>query len=171
MRSLRLLQTGLLLLLLTGCAGYQLGPTNGVNAGEKSIRINPFSNQTLEPRLGDAVTTALRRNVQNDGTYHLSTHGDADIVVTGVLTRFTRHELSFVPKDVLTVKDYRIMVTAQVTAREVTSGKIIFEKKDVTGYTLVRVGSDLSSAERQAVPLLADDLAKNVTAMLVDGSW
>ena len=107
MRSLRLLRAGLLLLLLTGCAGYQLGPTNGVNAGEKSVRINPFSNQTLEPRLGDAVTTALRRNVQNDGTYHLSTHGDADIVVTGVLTRFTRHELSFVPKDVLTVKDYR----------------------------------------------------------------
>ena len=63
------------------------------------------------------------------------------------------------------------MVTAHVTAREVTSGKIIFEKKDVTGYTLVRVGSDLSSAERQAVPLLADDLAKNVTAMLVDGGW
>jgi hypothetical protein len=108
--------------------------------------------------------------VQNDGTYHLSTHGDADIVVTGVLMRFTRHELSFVPKDVLTVKDYRIFVTAQVTAREVTSGKIIFEKP-VTGYTLVRVGSDLASAERQAVPLLADDLAKNVTAMLVDGSW
>jgi hypothetical protein len=170
MRSLRLLQGGLVFLLFTGCAGYQLGPTNGVKAGEKSIRINPFSNQTLEPRLGDAVTTALRRNVQNDGTYHLSTHGDADIVVTGVLTRFNRHELSFVPKDVLTVKDYRIFVTAQVTARE-ASGKLIFEKKDVTGYTLVRVGSDLSSAERQAVPLLADDLAKNVTAMLVDGSW
>jgi hypothetical protein len=170
MRSLRLLQGGLVFLLFTGCAGYRLGPTNGVNAGEKSIRINPFSNQTLEPRLGDAVTTALRRNLQNDGTYHLSTHGDADIVVTGVLVRFNRHELSFVPKDVLTVKDYRIFVTAQVTARE-ASGKIIFENKPFTGYTLVRVGSDLASAERQAVPLLADDLAKNVTAMLVDGSW
>jgi hypothetical protein len=170
MRPLRLLPVGVVLLLLTGCAGYRLGPTNGVSAGEKSIRINPFSNQTLEPRLGDATTTALRRNLQNDGTYHLSTHGDADIVVSGVLTRFNRHELSFVPKDVLTVKDYRITVTAQVTAREVSTGKVIFDKP-VTGYTLVRVGSDLTSAERQAVPLLADDLAKNVTAMLVDGAW
>lgn len=157
-------------MFLAGCAGYQLGPTNGVSAGETSIRISPFSNQTLEPRLGDAVTTALRRNLQNDGTYHLSTHGDADIVVTGVLTRYNRHELSFVPSDVLTVKDYRVTVIAKVTARDARTDKIIFDK-EVTGYTLVRVGSDLTSAERQAIPLLADDFAKNVTAMLVDGSW
>ena len=170
MRSLRLLSAGLLLLIFTGCLGYQVGPTNGLSAGGKSVRITPFSNQTLEPRLGDAVTTALRRNVQNDGTYHLSTHGDADIVVTGVLTRYTRHELSFVPSDVLTVKDYRVTVNAQVIAREVSTGKVLFTNS-VTGYTLIRVGSDITSAERQAIPLLADDLAKNVTAMLVDGSW
>jgi hypothetical protein len=169
MRSLRLLAAGLLL-VLTGCLGYKVGPTNELSAGGKSVRINPFSNQTLEPRLGDAVTTALCRSVQNDGTYHLSTHGDADIVVTGVLTHYTRHELSFVPSDVLTVKDYRVTVNALVTAREVSTGKVIFTNS-VSGYTLVRVGSDITSAERQAIPLLADDLAKNVTALLVDGSW
>ncbi len=170
MRFFRLLAGCAALLLAGGCAGYQLGPTNGLAAGEKSIRITPFSNQTFEPRLGDAVTTALRRNIQRDGTYHVATHGDADIVVTGTLTRFNRHELSFVPNDILTVRDYRVSVTAQVTARDVSTGETIFDKP-VTGYTLVRVGTDLSSAERQAVPLLADDLAKNVTALLVDGSW
>jgi hypothetical protein len=40
-----------------------------------------------------------------------------------------------------------------------------------TAYTLVRVGSDLTSSERQAMPVLADELAKNVTDELVDGSW
>ena len=39
------------------------------------------------------------------------------------------------------------------------------------GMTLVRVGPDLQSTERQALPLLATDLANNVTALLVDGSW
>jgi hypothetical protein len=124
----------------------------------------------MEPRLGDALTTALRRELQRDGTYHLSTHGSADIVVTGVLTRYRRHELSFVPKDVLTVKDYRVTATAQVVARDLRSGKVLFDKP-VTGYTLVIVGSDLTSSERQALPLLAEDLAKNVTELLVDGSW
>src|SRR5262245_19105626 len=117
MRLLRLSFCLVCLLCFSSC-GYRLGPTNNLAAGEKSIRISPFSNQTLEPRLGDAVTTALRRQIQRDGTYHLSTHGNADIVVTGVLIRYRRHELSFEPNDVLTVRDYRVNVTAQVTARE-----------------------------------------------------
>jgi Lipopolysaccharide-assembly len=157
-------------LVAGGCAGYRLGPTNGLAAGEKSIRVNPFSNQTMEPRLGDAVTTSLRRNLQLDGTYRLSTRGRADIVVSGVLTRYVRHELSLVPNDVLTVSDYRVSVTAQVTARDAVTGRVVLDRP-VTAYTLVRVGSDLPSAERQAMPLLADDLAKNVTALLVDGTW
>jgi hypothetical protein len=37
--------------------------------------------------------------------------------------------------------------------------------------TLIRVGSDLTSAERQALPLLAADLARNITALLADGTW
>jgi Lipopolysaccharide-assembly len=155
---------------LCGCAGYHLGPSNGLAAGEKSVQVNPFANQTMEPRLGDAVTTELRRSLQHDGTYRLATHGGADIVVSGTITLYNRHELSLVPKDVLTVSDYRVTVTAQVTARDVGTGKVIFEKP-VTGYTLIQVGSDLTSSERQAIPLLAEALAKNVTALLVDGSW
>ncbi|HLP76401.1 MAG TPA: LPS assembly lipoprotein LptE [Candidatus Paceibacterota bacterium] len=170
MRFLRLALVGLAAIALGGCAGYRLGPTNGMEAGAKSLQLTPFSNQTMQPRLGDAVTTALRRNLQRDGTFQLSTHGDANIEVTGVLTRYDRHELSFVPRDVLTISDFRINVTAHVTARDRTSGKTLLDR-DVTGYTLVRVGADLTSAERQALPVLADDLAKNITALLVDGSW
>ena len=158
------------LMLASGCAGYRLGPTNDVAAGAKSVQVNVFSNKTLQPRLGDALTTALRLNIQRDGTFHLATHGSPDIILTGVITAYERRELSFVPNDVLTVQDYRINLKAQVTATEASSGKVLFDRP-VTGYTLVRVGSDLTSAERQAMPLLADDLAKNVTALLVDGSW
>lgn len=156
-------------IFLAGCAGYKLGPTNGTIAGEKKVQITPFLNHTLEPRLGDAVTTALRKRVGQDGTYRLATHGGADIIVTGVLTHYDRHELNFVPHDVLTVQDYRVSVTARITALNVTTGNATTWTN--TAYTLVRVGSDLTSSERQAMPVLADSLAKNVTDLLVDGSW
>jgi hypothetical protein len=161
---------GASLIACGGCASYKLGPTNGLTAGEKALQIHPFSNQTLEPRLGDALTTALRHETQRDATFRLATQGDGDIIVTGTLTAFERHELSFVPKDVLTVSDFRITATAQVTAREIRTGKVILDRT-VKGSTLVRVGSDLTSAERQALPLLAEDLAKNVISLLADGSW
>jgi hypothetical protein len=170
MLPLRTFLLSLVLALTSGCAGYRLGPTNGVQAGSKTVQLAPFSNQTLQPRLGDAVTTALRRNVQNDGTYRLATDGSADIVITGTLTDYDRRELSLLRNDVLTVSDFRVNVRAHVTAKDRASGKVLFSR-EVTGYTLVRVGLDLTSSERQALPLLADDLSKNILALLVDGSW
>jgi hypothetical protein len=160
----------LLGLWLTGCAGYQLGPVNGVAAGEKSVTINPFINQTLEPRLTDAVTSQMRQELQRDGTYKLSSKGDADIVVNGTLTSYQRQEVTLVSSDVLNVQDFRLSLTAHVVARDRATGKEILNQP-VTGYTLMRVTSDLPSAERQVMPLLAGDLAKNITALLAEGKW
>jgi hypothetical protein len=155
---------------LTGCAGYRLGPTNVEAAGAHSVQINPFINKTLEPRLNEYVIISLRKNLQQDGTYKLDTHDEGDIIVSGVITSYSRAELSVQLNDVLTVQDYEIRMTAQVTARQRSTGKIIFNRP-VIGRTALRVGLDLTSAERQAIPLLADDLAKKTTALLVDGTW
>ena len=118
-------------MLLAGCAGYHLGPVNGAVAGEKSIEVLPFNNQTLQPRLGDAVTQALREELQTDGTYHLATRDPGDVVVTGVITSYNREGLSFLSTDVATPQNYRVDVTAHVTARERNTGKVLLDK-DVT---------------------------------------
>ena len=155
---------------VVGCAGYRLGTVNGEVAGTKTVQITPFSNETLEPRLTDAVTTALRRRLQQDGTYRLSTHGDADIVLTGSITKYTRGEISLNPEDTLTVRDYRITITAMVTARSRSTGQLLFSEP-VSGYTTARVGTDMVSAERQALPLLADELSKKAVSLLAEGKW
>lgn len=157
-------------LLFTGCAGYQLGPVNGLAAGEKSLQVRPFINQTPQPRLTDYVTSQMRKEVQRDATYQLATHDDGDIIVTGVLTKYERLEITLASNDILTVRDYRLSLTAEVTARDRSTGKVILQAP-VTGYTLIRVGTDLVSAERQAMPLLAGDLAKNMVALLAEGKW
>jgi len=160
---------GLLLVGIGGC-GYRLGPTTGLRRLDKSVQVIAFSNQTLEPRLTDAVTSQLRKQIQRDGTFRLATQEDGDIVVSGTITRYQRGELSFNPGDTLTVRDFRLIMSARVIARERSSGKLLLDKP-VSGYTIIRFTSDLPSAERQALPLLAGDLAKNVTSMLADGTW
>jgi len=156
--------------LLAGCAGYHLGPVNGGVAREKSIEILPFNNQTLQPRLGDAVTQALRERMQVDVTYRLATQGAGDVVVSGVRTRYHRQGLSFLSKDATTTENYRVDIVAHVVVRERATGKLLLEK-NVTAYTLVNVGTDLASSERQASPLLAEDLARNIAELLTDGAW
>ena len=170
MRFLCWLLACLAVLGTSGCAGYRVGPVNGLPAGEKSVEVQPFANQTLEPRLGDAVTAQLRKQLQSDGTYRLASPHAGDIVVSGSVVRYHRHEASFAAHDILTVRDFRIELTAQVTARERSTGKVIFDEP-VTGKTLIRVTSDLTSSERQALPLLAADLARKVTELLTEGSW
>lgn len=153
-----------------GCAGYRLGPVNGVAARTKSVQIVPFNNQTLEARLGDAVTAQLHKQLQRDGTYQLATRDDGDIVVSGTITRYIRQEVSLSSSDVLTARDYQIEMIAQVTARERSTAKVLLDRP-VSGVTLIRVTTDLTSTERQALPLLAADFARNVTELLAEGSW
>jgi hypothetical protein len=161
----------ILVLPLAGCAGYHVGPVNpNIRAGAQSIEIAPFNNQTLQPRLGDAVTQALRERIQSDGTYRLATHDAGDIVVTGIINGYSRQPVSFLSSDVTTAKNYRIEVAAHVTARERASGKILLDK-NVNGYTLTQTGTELFEAERQAMPVLAENLARNVVEQLTEGSW
>ncbi len=156
--------------LSSGCAGYRLGPVNGVAAGDKTVQINPFPNRTLQPRLTDAVTAQLRKELQRDGTYRLASHDDGDIIVSGEILRYDRTEVTLSPSDILVVQDFKLTLTAKVTAVQRGSDKPFLDQT-VSGYTLVRVTSDLTSAELQALPLLAQDLARNVTALLAEGKW
>jgi hypothetical protein len=171
MRPLNLFAICVAAILSAGCAGYHLGPVNSnVVAGAKSIEIVPFNNQTLQPRLGDAVTQALRERMQTDGTYRLATRNPGDIVVTGVITSYRREGVSFLRTDVATAENYRVEITAHVMARDTATGKVLLDK-NVNGFTLVQVGTDLTDAERQSLPLLAEDLARNITALLTEGAW
>lgn len=157
-------------LLPAGCA-YHLGPTNGEVAGARSVQIAPFYNKSPEPGLGDYLMNSLRKAMQRDSTYRLATHaGEGDIVVTGTILTFQRHELSFVAKDVITVQDYELLVSAQIIARERGTGKILIDKP-IRASTTLRAGADLTSSERAAMPVLAENLARAAMAVLVDGTW
>jgi len=92
------------------------------------------------------------------------------VVVTGNIKSFQRVGLSYLNTDITTTANYREQVVAHVVARESGSGRIVLEK-DISGYTLLNVGTDMSSADRQAQSLLADDLARNITLALTEGGW
>jgi hypothetical protein len=157
------------LAMLNGC-GYRLGPSNGQIARSQSLAVEPFINKTAEPRLTAAVTQSLRKSIQQDGTYRLNTQGDSDVVVTGTIVEYLRSGVSFKPEDLITPRDYYVTMKARVRAVQRSSGRVLLDR-EVTGRTTVRVGEDLVSAERQALPLLADDLAWHATSLLVDGEF
>ena len=169
MRALKIFLPALAAVALAGCATYHLGPVMDGNS-DKTVEVMPFNNQTLQPRLGDALTQALRERFQTDGTYHLATHGSGDIVLTGVVRQYQRVGMGYSSVDAFTPENYRVEIIVHVTARERSTGKALIDR-DVKAHTLVHIGSDLASAERQALPLMAEDLARNITELLTGGAW
>jgi hypothetical protein len=160
----------LLAVVCSGCAGYKLGPTNGVAAGSRTVKFAPFANKTQVPRITEYMSSALRKQLQNDGTFRLETSGSPDILVTGEITKFDRIGLSYQAGDVLTPQEYTITMTARVKAMNVSTGKIYIDRL-VNGTTFLRIGDDETSVERQTVPILTDIVARNAISLLVDGAW
>ena len=169
MRALKIFLPAVVAFALAGCASYHLGPIAD-KGGNHSVEVVPFNNQTLEPRLGDTFTQALRERLQVDATYHLDTHGTGDIVVSGEVVEYKRMGLGYSGTDSITPENYRIETVVHVIARERATGKTLLDR-DVKGHTLVNVGPDLASSERQAQPLLAENLARNITELLTEGAW
>jgi hypothetical protein len=154
-----------------GCAGYRLGPTASTIPKGRSIEVNFFQNETLEPpRLAEEVNRSLRESLQRDGTYHLGTQGDGDVVLNGVIRRYERNGVTFLARDTLTTADYQLVLVVKVTATDRATGKVILDR-DVKGKVTIYSTRDLMSAERQALPLLAADFAQNATTLLTEGTW
>jgi len=153
-----------------GCAGYKLGPTNGMVSGARTVKFVPFVNHTQEPRVTEYLSTSLRKQLQQDGTFRLETHGTPDILVRGEITRFIRSGLSYQTNDVLTPSEYTLQLEARLVAVDVGTGKTIINRT-VLGTTYIRIGNDEYSDEREAIPILTDTVARNAISLLVDGQW
>ncbi len=153
-----------------GCRGYRLGSTNPELTDGRSIQVRFFENRTIEPGLPEALNQALRQELQRDGSYRLRSGGDSDVLVQGVITGYERRPLAYQPTEVISVTDYELRLTAQLTAVERLSGRVLVDRK-LTGRTSIRLGNDLPSAERQALPLLAEDWARQAAAVLTEGAW
>lgn len=155
------------LLVLSGCA-YQLGPTNDRVAGAQTIAIEYFPNKSSEPQLTDLVATAIRREVQRDGTFRLASRGDADIVVTGTIISYGRTPVGSKRDDVLTPTDYDVRILAKV--RAMRGGETVYDG-EIFGSAQVAFKNDLSNAERENNPVAAENLARNLINAIANGSW
>jgi hypothetical protein len=155
-----------LCLCLTGCAGYRLGPTLG--AEYRSVAVPMFRNKTYKPQIEAQITNGIIKRFQTDGTLRIESVANADIVLTGEITQYQRHELRSLQSQVGAPREYRVTIDARIEARDRVTGKIVLAPTIVSGSADTFIGDDLQSAEQQVLPLVADDLAKRVVTLLAE---
>ena len=156
-------------LILTGCLGYHVGPVKpGVLRDVHVIAVPTFENKTLLPRIEVLVTDSVIKQLQQDCTYKIAEKGNADAVLKAEITEISRTPARSVRGNVLATTEFNLSmhVKYQLEAR---SGTLLMPSGEVVGTTSFFVGTDVTTDERQALPLAAEELATHLVTQLSEG--
>lgn len=161
--------TLLLALLLSGCAGYHVGPaTPGYLRQIHSIAVPTFRNLTLIPRVDVLVTGTVIKQFQQDGTFRIATEDNADATLKGEIVAVGRSPARSLRGNVLATTEFNLAVRVRYTLVG-RDGKTIAGPGSAAGGTSFFVGEDVATDERQALPLAAEQLAINLVSQLSEG--
>ena len=159
----------ILCLAISGCLGYHVGPVKPYYLRDiHSIAVPTFKNRTLVPRVEVLVTDTLIKQFQQDGTFQITSDDKADATLSGEITHVNRLPARSVRGNVLATTEFTLALTLKysLTGRD---GKPLVGPGEVTGTTSFFVTSDVTTDERQALPLATEDLATRLVAQLSEG--
>jgi hypothetical protein len=158
----------LLAFLVGGCAGYHVGPATPAHLRHvKTIAVPTFANITLVPRIEVLVTGTIIKQLQQDGTFRIVGEDQADAVLQGEIVVVGRTPARSVRGNVLSTTEFNLNLSVKYSLVG-RNGKVL-TAAGAGGSTSFFVGSDVSTDERQAMPLAAEELAKQLVSQLSEG--
>lgn len=157
-------------LLLTSCAGYQLGGQKPAHLSSVTkLAVPSFENLSLEPRLGALVTNAVIKQIQLNGSYQIVEEADADAVLTGRIVRIRRSQFRSDRDNVLRTSQLLLTLNTDFSIKDKASGAILHRgTASADSYTVL--DSNVQNSESQALEDAAQRLAGNV-AMEISEGW
>jgi hypothetical protein len=112
MKVLSLLFTLTAILIFSGgCAVYSFSP--GGKSSIKTISVSQFENETIEYGLSDRMTDLVIDAFINDGTLKVVPPGDADAILSGILTEYERKAYTYDENN--NVSQYAVEVVFNIT--------------------------------------------------------
>jgi hypothetical protein len=156
-------------LLLTGCLGYHVGPVKpSVLRDVHAIAVPTFENKTLLPRIEVLITDSVIKQLQQDGTYRIANENNADAILKAEISEISRTPARSLRGNVLATTEFNLAMHVKYKL-ETASGTMLMPSAEVVGTTSFFVQSDVTSDERQALPLAAEELAIHLVTQLSEG--
>jgi len=160
---------GLACLSLSGCLGYHIGPAKPYYLRDiHTIAIPTFENKTLIPRVEVLVTDTVIKQFQQDGTFKIGSGGSSDATLKGEIIRISRSPARSVRGNVLATSEFNLSMRVRYRL-EGPDGKSLGPSGEVVGTTSFFVGTDVTTDERQALPLATEELASRLVTQLSEG--
>jgi hypothetical protein len=163
---------------LSGCLGYHVGPVKPYYLRDiHSIAVPTFGNRTLVPRIEVLVTDTVIKQFQQDGTYQISSGDKADATLKGEVYYIHRTPARSVSGNVLATSEFALTMSVRYSLTGKNGEQLMAANEAigttsffVTGGVTTDVTSgDVTTDERQALPLATEDLATRLVSQISEG--
>jgi len=156
-------------LALSGCLGYHIGPVKPYYLRDvHTIAVPTLKNRTLVPRIEVLVTDTVIKQLQQDGTFQVASNDKADATLDGEIYYIHRLPARSVRGNVLATTEFSLALSVKYSLIG-RDGKALAGPAEAVGTTSFFVSSDVTSDERQALPLATEDLATRLVSQLSEG--
>ena len=166
-------------LALTGCLGYHVGPVKPYYLRDvHTIAVPTFKNRTLVPRIEVLTTDTVIKQLQQDGTFQIVSGDKADATLNGEVSRINRAPARSVHGNVLETSEFALSLSVRYSLTG-KNGELLAPASEAVGTTSFFVSNgvttgditngDVTTDERQALPLATEDLATRLVAQISEG--
>ncbi len=165
-----MLSAGLLLAVVAGCAGYQLGSASLYNPNIRTIYIPIIRNETFRHNLGVQLTEALQKEVELRTPYKVVANPSADSTLTCRVTAQTKRVIVEANTDEPRALENMISVALTWTDRQ---GNLLMENRFVPQGELAfffiqgsdfvpEGGQSIATSQMRAVEQLAQQIVSQM---------
>jgi len=168
-------------LALSGCLGYHIGPVKPYYLRDvHTIAVPTFKNRTLVPRIEVLVTDTVIKQLQQDGTFQIASGDNADATLSGEVYRIVRLPARSVSGNVLATSEFALTLSVKYSLTG-KNGELLAPPNEAVGSTSFfvtltnnttssqNITGDVTTDERQALPLATEDLATRLVSQISEG--
>jgi hypothetical protein len=173
-RSILIANTLIALLLLGGCANYQIGNKSLFPSEVRTVYVPMFKSNSFRRNLGERLTEAVVKEIENRTPYKVVPDPNADTTLIGEL--ITERKTVLVPNLSGDAREVQANMTVRVSwvdrkSQLLRDDKLIplpSEFADVggTGDVVAEVGQSVTTAQQEAICKIAQQIVG-----LMENQW
>lgn len=157
-------------LMLTSCAGYQLGGSKPSHlAHVRTLHVPLFKNDTLFFRAESHATNSAVDALTRDGTYGIASAETADATLIGCIDSIKYNQVSTSREDSIRPEELSIEIIISWTLLDANDSLRILEKGISEGRSTFFARNNIHIARNNALPDTLRRACESMTTRLADG--